>query len=183
MFDSCGKMNGIMKWVLATQSFATDLLYILAVAMSSSATIAAIATNHVRGCEDQHRNRWLGRLRRLRFELRNRSSCRNRPSPFGCDAPFATVAAVATRQLWQRWIIWNYLKGRRCKFNFFVSHGKFPELIQYLFCRNYHGKQPWCPCFVILCMKPCGLPRGIARRGRSAGKKGGCVHSFRHLQK
>jgi hypothetical protein len=50
-------------------------------------------------------------LQRLRFELRNHRSCRNRPSPLGCDAPFATVA---TGQVYQLRNIWNYLKGRRC---------------------------------------------------------------------
>ncbi len=74
MFDC----QGIMRWVLATGSFATDFLYVLAVAKSSSATIAAVATDQVLGCEDQHRNRWLGWLR---FELCNRRKCRNQPSP------------------------------------------------------------------------------------------------------
>jgi hypothetical protein len=41
MFE-CGE---IKRWVLATLSFATDLLYILPVAKSSIATIAAVATD------------------------------------------------------------------------------------------------------------------------------------------
>jgi hypothetical protein len=77
----------LIKWLVAILSFATDPVLVLVVAKSSSATVA---TDQLCGCEAQLRNR--------SAQLRNR---RNRLSHLGCDAPFATVAAIATGQLFE----------------------------------------------------------------------------------
>jgi hypothetical protein len=92
----------LMKWSVAILSFATDPFFVLAVAKSSS------ATDQLRGCKAQHRNQSCpGRDRRNQScpgcdaQHRNRRSHRNRLSHLGCDAPFATVAAIATGQLFE----------------------------------------------------------------------------------
>jgi hypothetical protein len=99
----------LIKWSFAILSFATDPVLVLAVAKSSSATVATdqlcsfattklsfptVATNHVA----------VAKISIATKDLAGCDGCddadlHNRPSPFGCDAPFATVA---TGQLFER---------------------------------------------------------------------------------